>query len=127
MIRCLVQGRAARSEITSSVPVDTVKSGAWDDFEPRWVKLFVDRFAVADPEGEYQWQELAEGCSLQGVLIRDTDERRTRRVYVASVAVPEQLAELSGNGRWPHVSQPTDPAAQESDPEDEEDEGTIID
>ena len=61
---------------------------------------------MRDAEGVAQWHELPQGAFLQGVLIRDTDERRTRRVYIASRDVPEDLAAMSQNGQWPHVSEP---------------------
>lgn len=98
------EGDPGSADIAPGVALDTVKSGAWDVFQPRWVKLFVDRYQIADARGRPLWHELANGSFLQGVLIVDTDEHGTQRVYVASIAAPEQFASLSGDGRWPHIA-----------------------
>jgi len=100
------EGDPGNSERIPSVPVNTIKNGEWEAYSPRWVKLFVARFQMPDATGAPQWHELPQGAYLQGVLIKDTDERRTPRVYIACVDVPEQLAGYSQNGQWPHVSEP---------------------
>lgn len=119
-------GEPGDSELIPTVSISTIKNGDWEMYSPRWVKLFVARFQMPDAEGLPQWHELPQGAFLQGVLIKDTDDRRTRRVYIASIDVPPELAGLSQNGQWPHVSEPfadgeiTKPAAA-GDDEDEDD------
>lgn len=120
------EGDPGDSESIPSVPVETIKSGQWKAYSPRWVKLFVARFRMPDAAGTPQWHELPEGAFLQGVLIKDTDERRTPRVYIACIEVPEELAGFSYNGQWPHVSEPfaddeiTRPSRSEDDEDEEE-------
>jgi len=100
------EGEPGDSELIPSVSIATIKNGDWEMYAPRWVKLFVARFQWADAEGTPQWHVLPQGAFLQGVLIRDTDDRHTRRVYIASIDVPHELAAFSGNGQWPHISEP---------------------
>jgi len=100
------EGEPGDSELIPSVPINTIKNGDWAMYAPRWVKLFVARFQLSDAEGNPQWHVLPQGAFLQGVLIEDTDDRHTRRVYIASIDVPEELAGYSQNGQWPHVSEP---------------------
>jgi hypothetical protein len=119
------EGEPGDSELIPSVPIKKIKSGDWEMYAPRWVKLFVARFQMPDAEGNPRWHVLPQGAFLQGVLIRDTDERQTRRVYIACIDVPPELAEFSQNGQWPHVSEPfadgeiTKPSGEDSD-EDED-------
>ncbi len=118
------EGEPGDSELLPSVSIATIKNGEWDAYGPRWVKLFVSRFQMRDTEGTPHWHDLPQGAFLQGVLIKDTDERNTRRVYIASIDVPPDLAELSHNGQWPHVSEPfadgeiTKPATPDGDDDD---------
>ncbi|MDH3452724.1 MAG: hypothetical protein OEN20_09900 [Gammaproteobacteria bacterium] len=100
------EGEPGDSELIPSVPINTIKNGEWEMYTPRWVKLFLSRFQMPDAEGTPHWHELPQGAFLQGVLIKDTDDRHTRRVYIASIDVPQELAELSQSGQWPHVSEP---------------------
>lgn len=115
------EGEPGNSELMASVSVNAIKSGDWEMYGPRWVKLFVARFQMPDAEGTPHWHDLPQGAFLQGVLIRDTDERQTRRVYIASIDVPPELAEMSQSGQWPHVSEPfadgeiTKPAGPDGD------------
>lgn len=100
------EGEPGDSDLLPSVSISKIKNGDWEMFAPRWVKLFVARFQMPDTEGKPHWHDLPQGAFLQGVLIKDTDERQTRRVYIASIDVPPELAELSQSGQWPHVSEP---------------------
>lgn len=94
------------SEMIPCVSINTIKNGEWEMYAPRWVKLFVERFQMTDEQGIAQWHTLPHGAFLQGVLIKDTDDHHTRRVYIACIDVPEELAGLSQNGQWPHISEP---------------------
>ena len=105
-------GEPGESEQVPVVKAETIKSGDWDRYHPRWVKLFLRRFRVPDTNGVPHWHDIPEGSFIQGVLIKDTDERGTRRVYIASIVVPDRFQTMSEDGRWPHVSEPGTPTLQ---------------
>ena len=77
--------------------LDTIKAGRWDAWQPRPVKLQVQRFMEKDIQGESHWFELTRGQWIQGLIARLQQEER---VYV--VTITPQMPDAV-HDRWPRI------------------------
>ena len=76
---------------------ETVKSGRWDKYFPKPVKLPLTSFMEKDIEGRSVWFTLTPGQWVQGLLARYDDELR---VYIVTMT-PEREDALFE--RWPKM------------------------
>ncbi len=76
---------------------ESIEKGIWDKWQPRPVKIIVDRFMEKDMEGQSHWFELTAGQWIQGLVARHKNEQR---VYVVTV-VPEMPDAI--HDRWPRI------------------------
>jgi hypothetical protein len=76
--------------------LDDVRAGKWNRFNPKPVKIAVNRFVVIDEHHQPRWTYLTRGQYLQGLLAQAGSERR---VYVVTVHSPERLP----GAVWPRI------------------------
>lgn len=76
--------------------LDDVRAGKWSRFDPKPVKIAVNRFVVFDEHQQPRWTYLTRGQYLQGLLAHAGSERR---VYVVTVHSPERLP----GAVWPRI------------------------
>jgi putative SOS response-associated peptidase YedK len=78
--------------------LESIKSGKWDRYRLRSVKIPVDQFMEKDRDGEAHWFVVDAGRFIQGALARWRDEAR---VYVVTVAPTGGQAII--HDRWPRI------------------------
>ena len=81
-------------------PLDDVHAEKWHKFDPKPVKITVNRFVVVDEHQLPRWTFLKKGQYLQGLLAH---ARGDRRVYVVTVHTPEGLPGVA----WPRIITPS--------------------
>lgn len=79
---------------------ESIRSGAWQKFEPRPVRIVASRFVFVDAQLGARYFELKRGEYIQGLLAASGTQRR---VYVVTVEPP---AEHRGLQAWPRVVKP---------------------
>lgn len=77
-------------------PLDDVRAGKWGRFDPKPVKIAVNRFVVIGNDHVSRWTYLRRGQYLQGLVAQAGNERR---VYVVTVHPPEGVP----GAVWPRV------------------------
>jgi hypothetical protein len=77
--------------------LESVRTHKWDRWNPRPVKIIVDRFMEKDEQKSSHWFDLGEDEFIQGLLATWNDEHR---LYVVTV---EPSIERPGFKRWPRV------------------------
>lgn len=77
--------------------LESIRSGVWDRWQPRPVRLALRGFMEKDIEGASHWFELTPGQWVQGLVARTGAEQR---VYVVTIhpQMPEAL-----HPRWPRI------------------------
>jgi len=77
--------------------LESIKSGRWNRWQPRPVRLALNAFMEKDIEGRSHWFPLTEGQWVQGLLARQGGELR---VYVVTITpqMPDAVHE-----RWPRI------------------------
>ena len=78
--------------------LESIKSGKWDRFFPKPVKLPIISFMEKDYQNQSHWFELISGQYLQGLIATHEKERR---LYVVTI-VPERL-DMTIHDRWPRI------------------------
>jgi hypothetical protein len=97
------QPRALRTEWPKEpwVPLQTIKSGAWAEFEPKPVRIAVMRFLVYrefdDAGATDHWVTLKPNEYLQGALLQCSAEHA---VYIVTVDPPADLRVVTP---WPRM------------------------
>ncbi len=76
--------------------LDDIRSDAWKRYDPKPVKVVINRFVVVDRHHLPRWTYLKRGQYLQGLLAHAGHERR---VYVVTTHPPERLPGVV----WPRV------------------------
>lgn len=76
---------------------ESIEKGIWNQWQPRPVKIIVDRFMEKDMEGQSHWFELTAGQWIQGLMAQ---HKKERRVYVVTVTpeMPDAIYD-----RWPRI------------------------
>ncbi len=77
--------------------LNAVHDGRWSMYQPKPVRLAIDKFMKTDFEGHAHWYEVTKGQWLQGLLAHEGDEYR---VYIVTI-VPELLDIC--HDRWPRI------------------------
>ena len=77
-------------------PLDDVRADKWRRYDPKPVKIAINRFVVVDKWHVPRWTYLTHGQYLQGLL---AEAGRERRVYVVTVHSPERLPGVI----WPRI------------------------
>jgi hypothetical protein len=77
--------------------LESIKTGKWDKYHPKPVKIPLTQFMEKDLEGTSHWFELVTGQVLQGLLATHNQEQR---VYVVTI-VPQH--EKAIHDRWPKI------------------------
>ena len=78
--------------------LESVKELKWARFQPRAVKIPVDRYMERDIRSKPYWVKTDEGSVLQGLLATWGDEQR---VYVVTIETPPEFQHVQP--RWPRV------------------------
>jgi len=92
-----------RSDENGSLPlggwarIESIRSGRWNRWQPRPVRLALNAFMEKDIEGQSHWFPLTEGQWVQGLLAQQGTEQR---VYVVTITpqMPDAVHE-----RWPRI------------------------
>lgn len=63
-----------------------LKTGKWDNYFPKLVKIPVIKFMEQDIEGNAHWFDVISGSSIQGVILRNENETR---LYIVTLS-PEK-------------------------------------
>jgi hypothetical protein len=83
------------------VPLETIKSGAWAEFQPKPVRIAITRFLVyrdIDDAGPLDhWVTLKPKEYLQGALLQCSAEHA---VYVVTMSPPPDLGVVTP---WPRI------------------------
>jgi len=79
--------------------LDSIKSGKWNQYQPRPVLIVVDGFMEKDINGKSHWYMVTKGQYIQGLLAREGEERR---VYVVTIPPAEPL-DMAVHDRWPRL------------------------
>jgi hypothetical protein len=83
---------------TGWAPLDSVRAGEWQKFEPQPVRIFASRFVCFDPAWEQpRYFPLKPGEFIQGLLARIN---LNARVYVVTLPPPAEYSEFQ---RWPRI------------------------
>ena len=77
---------------------ESVKSGMWDRFFPKAVKIPLLGFMEKDYEGKSHWFDLVDGQFVQGLV---ASMEKEQRIYVVTV-VPNRI-DMTIHDRWPRV------------------------
>ena len=77
--------------------LESIRTGVWDRWQPRPVRLQLQGFMEKDIEGKSHWFELTSGQWIQGLVARQGSEQR---VYV--VTINPEMAEAV-HPRWPRI------------------------
>ena len=77
--------------------LEAIKTGKWDRWQPRPVRLQLRAFMESDIQGDDYWFELNSGQWVQGLIAREGKEQR---VYVVTIT-PEMPDAL--HQRWPRI------------------------
>jgi len=80
--------------------LDSIYGGRWDKFFPIPVKIPVLSFMIKDFDGQPHWYDLNKGQYLQGLLAKDSNERR---IYI--VTIEPEVEDASIHDRWVRVVQ----------------------
>jgi len=79
-------------------PLEQIRSGAWDKFEPRSVRIVVARFLQVDSWAVPRYFPLKPGEFIQGLLATLSHDSR---VYVVTVPLPGEYADEQW--QWPRI------------------------
>ncbi len=77
--------------------LESIKSGIWQRFKPRPVKIIVAAFMEKDSTGDSHWFELDRQQFIQGLI---TTDGSFKRLYVVTEDNPVSCHK---SGRWPRV------------------------
>lgn len=77
--------------------IKSEKDQKWHLYQPKPVKIFIDKFMEKDFEGSPRWYEVTKGKCLQGLLAQQENEFR---LYIVTIE-PEDL--MNCHYRWPHI------------------------
>lgn len=77
--------------------LESIRTGIWDRWHPKPVRLRLNGFMEKDIEGESHWFELTAGQWVQGLVARQGAEQR---VYVVTITpqMPDAI-----HPRWPRI------------------------
>lgn len=75
----------------------SIHNGSWSLYQPKPVRLAIDKFMKTDFEGHVHWYDVIKGQWLQGLLAQSDNEYR---VYIVTIT-PEQLDIC--HDRWPRI------------------------
>lgn len=78
--------------------LESIKERKWEKFQPRAVKIPIDRYMERDQKGAPYWVKVEAGSYLQGLLATWGE---TQRIYVVTVDSPTEF--LHVQPRWPRV------------------------
>jgi len=78
--------------------LESIKTGQWDYYFPKPVKLPLLKFMENDYKGKNNWFDLVAGQYLQGLVATENDEQR---VYV--VTVTASRLDMAVYDHWPRV------------------------
>ncbi len=78
--------------------LESVREGKWRRFQPRAVRIPVERYMERDQKSKPYWVRLEAGQYLQGLIATWGDEQR---VYVVTVEAPAEYRHVQE--RWPRV------------------------
>ena len=81
--------------------LESIKERKWARFNPRAVKIPIDRYMERDQKGAPYWVKPDAGSFLQGLVASWGEEQR---VYVVTVETPEPFVYMQL--RWPRVVVP---------------------
>lgn len=100
----LIQVPWGRRELQPGIPplggwarLESIKTGAWERFHPKPVKIVVDAFMEKDSDDNSQWFLLEPDQFIQGLLATDGP---FTRVYVVT---EENNNSCHINNRWPRL------------------------
>ena len=79
--------------------LDSIKSGKWDKYFPKPVRINVQEFMEKDNNKKSHWYPLVKGSWIQGLIVW---EREERRVYVVTIT-PELPEQRAVHNRWPRI------------------------
>ena len=78
--------------------LESIKERKWDRFNPRSVKIVMDRYMERDLKNKPYWVKASEGAVLQGLLATWGDEQR---IYVVTTETPAEFQHVQP--RWPRI------------------------
>lgn len=78
--------------------LESIKTGKWDKFSPRAVKVKIDRYMERDHKGRPYWVKTDVGQYLQGMVANWGNDQR---VYVVTVDSPAEFQHVQP--RWPRL------------------------
>jgi len=78
--------------------LESIKERKWDRFNPRSVKIVMDRYMERDQKNKPYWVKAPEGAVLQGLLATWGDEQR---IYVVTTEAPAEFQHVQP--RWPRI------------------------
>ena len=78
--------------------LESIKERKWNRFNPRSVKIVMDRYMERDLKNKPYWVKAPEGAVLQGLLATWGDEQR---VYVVTTETPAEFQHVQP--RWPRI------------------------
>jgi hypothetical protein len=87
---CLPLGGWARHE--------SIEQGAWEQWNPRPVKIHARRYMEKDSNGKRYWFDVPPLHVIQGLLANDGEEQR---VYIVTVPAQGEFAQI--HDRWPRI------------------------
>lgn len=77
--------------------LESIKSGIWDKYFPKPVKIFAQSFMEKDIEGNSHWFNIIRGQFIQGLVAAYDQERRA---YVVTI---KPQAPNNTYARWPRI------------------------
>lgn len=91
------RGEAGTLPFGGWAPLESIKTGRWDRWQPRPVRLPLRAFMEKDIQGDSHWFELHSGQWVQGLVARNGGKQR---VYVVTIT-PEMPEAVYAH--WPRI------------------------
>lgn len=79
---------------------DSIAVGKWARYHPQQVRVVAERFMEKDEAKQSHWFDLAEGQTIEALLLQQGEERR---VYVVTTTAPSNSRV---HERWPAIAPP---------------------